>query len=432
MNERLMLKNRALGGLRAYPKLIWILGFGCLVNVGGLSLLWPVNAIYMHSVLGKSVTVAGFVLMLYSAAGFIGSSVGGWLYDRIGATKTLMGALVLSCIIIIIPAFVTSWWVYILVMVGFGMTCSVPFAALNALGGQAWPDGGRRAFNFLYVANNLGVAVGTALGGLLAQNSFRSVFIGIATAYAVFLLVVFFVLRPEVHKLHSERAGKSRTQSSTGNLARNHASTEGAEPLTALGPVPWVGIGGILFGFMVAWVVYVQWQSTLSVYMQSLHYPLSSYSILWTLNGILIFACQPLVTMVTSRVAKLHWQMVGGIVLYAMAFSVLLTSHSYGVFVAAMVLTTFGEVFVWPAVPAAIALLVPSHRAGLGQGIVQSAATLGRMFGPLYGGWLYDNVGMPRMFFYLLPILVVSILCFLIFRTQHEKNTPVLPPEVAA
>ncbi|WP_026962894.1 hypothetical protein [Alicyclobacillus herbarius] len=43
----------------AYPVDLWWLGAGCFLNIAGLSLLWPVNALYIHTTLGKPMTVAG-------------------------------------------------------------------------------------------------------------------------------------------------------------------------------------------------------------------------------------------------------------------------------------------------------------------------------------------------------------------------------------
>ena len=58
------------------PRALWLLVIGILVNITGTSFLWPLNAIYIHDHLGKSLTVAGIVLTLNSAASVIGNLVG--------------------------------------------------------------------------------------------------------------------------------------------------------------------------------------------------------------------------------------------------------------------------------------------------------------------------------------------------------------------
>ncbi|EPZ45105.1 MDR family MFS transporter [Alicyclobacillus acidoterrestris] len=387
------------------PMIIWLLGLGCLLNVGGLSLLWPVNAIYIHTNLHKSMAVAGVVLMVYSGTGLFGSFLGGWLYDRYGAIRVMVTTLVVSCFVIVIPAFTANFAIYVGVMALFGTACAIPFPVLNAVAGHAWPGGGRRAFNFLYVANNLGVALGTALGGLMASHSFHAVFYGIALGYAILLLLVVTALRAPLHQLQQVH-----------QTARKEADSRLQET------IPWGGIGILLAGYITAWVVYVQWQSTVSVDMQASGYPLSLYSLLWTINGLLIFLAQPVVAFVTRRISALPMQMVGGTVLFALSFTAMLFAHHYAVFVFAMVLTTLGEMFVWPAVPAAIAQISPSSRLGTLQGLVSSAATCGRMIGPVLGGILYDEGGLHRILLYAVLTLALPVILFLFYQRQTNSH----------
>lgn len=59
------------------PKIVWLLVIGMAVNVTGSSLIWPLNTIYLHNELGKSLSLAGFVLMLNSGASVLGNLLGG-------------------------------------------------------------------------------------------------------------------------------------------------------------------------------------------------------------------------------------------------------------------------------------------------------------------------------------------------------------------
>ncbi|WDL95873.1 MDR family MFS transporter [Alicyclobacillus sp. ALC3] len=389
-------------GREPIPGPVWMLGIACFLNVGGLSLLWPVNAIYIHLHLHQSMTVVGLVLMVYSGFGFIGSFVSGWLYDRIGYLPVLAGSILLSAAVIIVPAFLQGWWVYVSVMAVFGATCAMPFPVFNALAGHTWPSGGRRAFNFLYVANNIGVACGTAIGGVVAGWSFHAVFYGIAAAYLVLLATTVFGLRPSLSRV-APTAKTELPESRGESVVSNGPLVE--VPRSMLPTVPWVPIGVLLLSFIASWGVYVQWQSTVSVYMQAIGYPLTAYSLLWTLNGLLIFFGQPIIGWVVKHVNSLSMQMVGGVTLFAVAFMILTSTLHYVAFVVAMVVTTLGEMFVWPAVPAALAKMAPSHRMGLLQGMAGGSATLGRMVGPLLGGWLFDRVPMHNL------LLIFALVC---------------------
>lgn len=71
------------------PKSVWWLVIGMALNITGSSFLWPLNTIYMKQELGKSLTVAGLVLMINSFGMVIGNLLGGSLFDKLGGYKTI-------------------------------------------------------------------------------------------------------------------------------------------------------------------------------------------------------------------------------------------------------------------------------------------------------------------------------------------------------
>ena len=159
------------------PKKMWFLIIGMLVNNTGGSFLWPLNAIYIHDHLGKSLVIAGLALTLNSAAGVIGNLVGGFLFDRLGGYRAIM--IGISCTIVSIGC-LTLWhgwpqYVWFLTLLGFSN--GIVFPSMFAMAGAAWPEGGRRAFNAVFLAQNVGVAVGPALAGIVASYSFEYLFI---------------------------------------------------------------------------------------------------------------------------------------------------------------------------------------------------------------------------------------------------------------
>src|SRR6185437_13013080 len=75
------------------PRAVWFLIIGMFVNVTGNSFLWPLNTIFIHDYLGKSLTVAGLVLMANQGTGVVGNLLGGFLFDRIGGYKSILGGI---------------------------------------------------------------------------------------------------------------------------------------------------------------------------------------------------------------------------------------------------------------------------------------------------------------------------------------------------
>ncbi|MHB9144177.1 MAG: MFS transporter [Symbiobacteriia bacterium] len=396
---------------RAYPGVLWRLGFVLFINVAGLSFIWPITTIYISRHLGRPVTVAGVVLLIYSGASALGQLTGGYWFDRIGARRVVLTGLVLSAAAIALPGLSRNWFIYVGAMAGYGFAQSLVFPAVNALAAKSWPAGGRKAFNFIYVMHNAGVAVGTALGGILASRSFVEVFL----ATAVIALLAAALVFATIH----DRVG--------GIPAAETAATAVSAPAQSERPIPWLPVGLLLLSAFSCWLVYVQWAGTIAIYMQNIGIPLSAYSLLWTLNGLVIVFGQPVIGYVLRLVHSDVAQLLLGNGLFIVAFGLLLTSQRYPVFVVAMVVLTLGEMLVWPGMPATIDRLAPASRRGFLQGLLGSASTAGRMFGPLLGGIIFDHLGAGPLLRVLPWMLLLPAAGFLAFgwarRSQQGQGT---------
>ena len=74
---------------------------------------------------------------------------------------------------------------------------------------------------------------------------------------------------------------------------------------------------------------------------------------MWTLNGILIFAAQPLTNAIKRWAARTESsQMTASALFYLAAYIVIVAMHSYPGMILAMVLATLGEMLISPAIPA--------------------------------------------------------------------------------
>lgn len=386
------------------PKALWLLVIGMAVNATGASFLWPLNTIYIHEHLGKSLTVAGFVLMLNSAATVAGNLIGGNLFDKLGGYKSILIGIGITITALFGLTIWNGWPQYIILLVIVGFGSGIVFPSVFAMAGNVWKEGGRKAFNAIYVAQNVGVAVGSALGGLVASYSFLHIFLANAILYTVFLLIAIFGYRGI--------QSVSRSQSS---VVKEQGPIKNKSKLYALLT--------LCIGFMLCWVGYSQWASTISAYTVQLGIPLSQYSFLWTVNGALIVLGQPILNRVVKRFEKnLKLQIQIGLVIFIGSFIVLSGAQEFSAFLTAMIILTIGEMFVWPAIPTLADSLAPKGREGFYQGIVNSTATGGRMIGPLLGGILVDSYGMTALFTVLIALLIVAIFTTALYDRQLKKQ----------
>jgi MFS family permease len=388
------------------PRALWLLIIGMAVNVTGSSFLWPLNTIYIHEHLGKSLSMAGVVLMLNSGASVIGNLIGGSLFDKIGGYKSILLGICITLAALVGLTFWHEWPEYIVFQIIIGFGTGLIFPAMYALAGSVWKEGGRKAFNAIYVAQNLGVAIGAALGGLVADYSFDLIFLANMIMYVVFLLIAVFGYR----RISVDTTTQAIKQENS-VIGKNRNNLKALLILCT--------------GYLLCWVGYVQWQSTIASYTQEINISLTQYSLLWTINGALIVLGQPLLNGLLKRMAtSLKVQILIGIAIFIVAFLIAGNASAFSGFLVGMIILTIGEMFIWPAVPTIAFDLAPKGREGFYQGIVNSTATGGRMIGPLLGGMLVDLYSMSALFYVLIALFVLSIGTTLLYdrRIKQEKQ----------
>ena len=388
------------------PRAVIVLIIGGFIQSVGNSLMWPLNSLFMHGVLGRTLTEAGTLLALQSTASLLGQFVSGFLADRFGPKKVMIlglgGAVLTVGFIGVFPV----WRVYAPAFILFGLAQAFIFVPLNALLHAVWPEGGRRGFNLLYVSNNAGVAIGTAIGGMIAQVSFNLTFSLNATAFFIYLLLVFTGVSEQKAPLHRVPPKQQAERLTKGN---------GFKVLLALG-------GGIFF----VWGAYIQLVSILPVVMNQLGFSLFSYSVLWTLNGVFIVTLQPLINWVIKAWAKsFKRQFYLAAILLTIGFIIILGKLPYVSYIIAMLILTLGEMLILPAVPAVAAQLAPPGKTGAYQGIIGGASSGGRMIGPLLGGMMYDYGGGSRVWILALTFMGASFVMFSIYgKVVQRYNVP--------
>jgi MFS family permease len=385
------------------PRALWLLIIGMAVNVTGSSFLWPLNAIYIHDHLGKSLTVAGFVLMLNSGASVVGNLFGGSLFDRIGGYKSILIGICITLLSLIGLTIWHGWPQYVVFLTIIGFGSGIVFPSMYAMAGTVWKEGGRKAFNAIYVAQNVGVAAGAALGGFVASYSFEYIFLGNTVLY-----IVFFFIALLGYKQISPGYTKTTSALKEKFVAKNHSRL--------------IALLILCFGYLLCWVAYVQWQTTIAAYTQKINISIEQYSILWTINGAIIVLGQPLMNKLIKGVKSIKQQIIIGTIIFMISFAVAAIAESFIWFIAAMTILTIGEMLIWPAVPTIADKLAPKGKEGFYQGIVNSTATGGRMIGPLLGGVLVDVYGMSMLFTILIGLFVITLFTTAIYDRKLKES----------
>lgn len=387
------------------PRSVWLLIMGMLVNTVGNAFLWPLNTIYMHDHLGQSLSIAGLVLMGNAAAGVVGNLIGGYVFDKFGGFKSIMLGTIITIIGLICLVIWHGWPHYVWFLTLIGFSGGIVFPSMFAMVGTAWPEGGRKGFNAIYLSQNLGVAIGPALAGVVANKSFDYLFVANLIMYILFFFIAL-----------SYKGISTESVMPPSSVISESAKIKDRSSLYAL------MILGI--GYLLSWMVYTQWTTTISSYTQFLGISLNQYSLLWTTNGLLIVLGQPLIHPIIKRIGEYYkGQIFIGVAIFIVSFFVVSFAHTFKMFLIAIIILTFGEMFVFPIVPTIASKLAPKGRDGFYQGLINSFSATGKMIGPFLGGVLADQYGMKITFYVLIAILVVALIPYTMYdRPMKQKN----------
>lgn len=385
------------------PRSVWWLVIGMALNITGSSFLWPLNTIYMNHELHKSLTVAGFVLLINSFGMVIGNLLGGTFFDKYGGYRTIMTGTVICLISTTLLNFFHGWpWYAVwLVCLGFGGGLIIP--AIYAMAGAVWPNGGRQTFNAIYLAQNIGVALGAALGGFVAEISFNYIFIANLIMYVLFAFVAVFNFNIELEV-------KVKPNETFKLFSKQYRPQ-------------FISLLLLCAMFIICWIAYIQWESTIASFTQHLNISMRQYSLLWTVNGILILVAQPFIAPIIRLLkGNLVRQMFVGIVIFMLCFFVTSFAEQFSIMMIGMVILSLGEMFVWPAVPTIANKLAPRGKEGSFQGYVNSASTVGKALGPLLGGVIVDTFNISAMFIGMIALLFIALILLYVFGKSFYRK----------
>jgi predicted MFS family arabinose efflux permease len=165
--------------IRAYsglPGRAWILFTVNLVNSSGSMVLFFLS-LYLTRKLGFSPARAGAVLSLYGLGSLGGAYLGGWLADRIGSISVQKASLALCGVLLIALGQVSAVAVISPLIFFFALAAGALYPAnATTMSRVCPPDLQVKGFALNRLANNLGVTIGPAVGGLLALRNYRLLF----------------------------------------------------------------------------------------------------------------------------------------------------------------------------------------------------------------------------------------------------------------
>jgi MFS family permease len=368
------LHGRMRGYLSQFNRSLGILCVGLLVNALGASLSIPFIAIYFHSQLGLSLSQIGLFFGAIAVIRAVFQVGGGELSDYVERRPLMVYLQVIRAVVFffIALAIYRNWGFW---AIGISFLISSIFGALfqptaNAMVADLLPAESRLdGYAVARVAVNLGWAIGPAIGGFLAEQSYGLMF-AISAVVTLASAVVFGVFFP-----HSKGVRRQESFTFSDLISVKNDSHFAAHCILAF----------------LLYLVVAQLIAPFSVYtVEIARISKNELGLLYMFNGLMIVFLQVPITRLLSRI-RLTMQMACGAFLYAAGYGMVGLHAGFGYFLLAITVVTAGEMFVSPPSLTLTSRLAPAGRMGRYMGVFGLFLTAGWSFGPVYGGTILDR-----------------------------------------
>jgi DHA1 family multidrug resistance protein-like MFS transporter len=397
---------------------LFILSFTLLVVMLGYGMVMPIMPFYIEH-FGAGGTELGWMMSTYSLMQLICAPLWGILSDRIGRKPVLTAGVLGYAISLLMFGLAQTFTMLFIARALSGILSSATMpTAMAYIGDNTLQKEKSKGMGQLGAMMGVGIIVGPILGGLLSTDSLSlPFFIGSGLAFLALLLVIF--LLPESRVSSTDNPPPSGEQ---------RARTRDVYLRVLLSPA-----GILLLLIFIMSFGMTNFQGMIGLYVvDKFAFNTTQVGVMWMVMGLVMILGQGvLVGPLTERLGDLNLIRIGllggaiGFVLVAFATGYLTTLLALGFFMLALAL-------IGPALNSYISNFAGEHQ-GTVMGLNSASASLGRVVGPLWGGYIYDiNIEYP---FYsgagtLLLGLLVSLVGFRSLASTSLEAVETIPPGV--
>ena len=366
-------------GWRGYPRQFWLIMAGLLMSSIGMSMVWPFLTIYVSEQLNISLTEVAALISLNGAVSLAASFVAGPAADRLGRKRMMVISLAGNGLTYFAFGMASSYGSFALLMGLRGLFPAFFKVATNAMiSDLVEPDRRPEAYAQMRMWQNLGIAIGPAIGGFIVVSSYHTGFT-LAAAGLLFysLLIALFAYEtlPENPPQNIVPGATRIPLGGYGQLLRDR---------------PFVTF---LFFFTIFQMCSVMLWVLLGVYAkQNFYLPENQYGLIQATNAIMVVLFQVSVTSVTKRFMPLPVMAVGALV-YGLGVGSVALGSGFWSFWLSYVVVTIGELIIAPTAVSYVAASAPADQRGRYMGAFALAQGTASSMSPLLGGQLNDRIG---------------------------------------
>jgi len=367
-----------------YSPQFWLILGGLLIGTIGSSMVFPFLTIYVSEQLDLPLTDVASLITLNGLVGLGASFAAGPITDRFGRKWVMALSLFGNGITYLLFRGAETYLVFAALMALRGL-----FHPMYRVGTSAMvtdlvtPEQRADAFALMRTADNLGIAIGPAIGGFVAATSYDASFTVAALSLLFFGLLIALFARETVPHEEPETAPEAKKSSSAGY----------GEVIKDRQFLAFVA------SFTLFKICSVMLWALLAVYAkQNYGVPENHYGFIPTTNALMVVLFQVAVTRITQRYLPLPVMAIGTLI-YALGVGSIAAGQGFWSFWLSFVVVTIGELMIMPTSTTFVANLAPIDKRGRYMGFFSLSQGAGRGIAPLLGGLLNDNIG-PKAIWY--------------------------------
>jgi MFS family permease len=352
---------------------------GLLIMSAGASMVWPFLMIYITNTLGLTLSKSASLLTINAGTGLISTLLAGSVADRFGRKLVMTVSLLTNGTIYLFMPQAESYAAFAVLMMLAGFSNPLYAVGADAMLADLLPVEKRSdGYAIIRMVNNAGIAIGPAVGGFVAGQSYNLAFYGAAAGMLSYGFLLLFLAKETLNKAAVK--ARALTEKTSGGFKRVLQDKKylSFTSLIALG----------LIAPAMLW-------SLIAVYSNQ-NYGLSEQLYGWipTTNALMCVFIQLPVTRITKRYSPLR-VIATGMIVYAIGVGSVAIMAGFWGFWLSMVIMTFGELILVPTASKFVADRSPVDMRGRYMSFYWLTQGIARAIAPLYGGWLNDTLS-PR------------------------------------
>lgn len=367
-------------------------------------MIWPFLMLYVSKTLHLPLAQTATLMTLNAVMGLIFSFVAGPIIDRVGRKWVMVISLVGNGLMYLVLSMANTYLEFAVAQGLMGALNPLYRVGADAMMADLIPQEKRPgAYSIMRMSNNTGVAIGPAVGGIIAAQSYTTAF------YIAAIGLTFYGLLVAIKAKETLPAVASSV--STGSL--------------------FAGYGRIFrhkefIGFTVAWTLTNVMASMIWTLMPvyantNFGIPENQYGFIPTTNALMVVLMQYLVTLVTKRYRSLPVMAVGS-VFYAIGTVLVTFFTGFWGFWLCMVVMTIGELVMSPTATTYTANLAPADMRGRYMSIYGLTWSVASGIAPVFGGFLNDNLGPRSMWIGGGVVGAISVFAFVVLTQMYGRR----------